>query len=47
MSPSRVVDPPPDIAISPLPRSELPLIVFMFVQETRVSCFVASADTLA
>jgi len=37
-----VTPPPPDMAISPLPRSELPLTVFIFVQETSVSCFVAS-----
>lgn len=35
-------DPPPDITISPLPKIEVELIVLMFVQDTRVSCFPAS-----
>ena len=41
------VTPPPDMAISPLPRSELPLIVFILVQDTRVSCFPASHEVSA
>ena len=35
-------DPPPEITISPLHKIEVELIVFMFVQDTSVSCFVAS-----
>ena len=42
MSQRNVDEPPPDMTISPLPRSEVPLTVFMFVQDTRVSCLVAS-----
>jgi hypothetical protein len=30
---------PPAIAKSPLPKTELPLIVLMFVPLTRLSCF--------
>lgn len=37
----------PEIAISPLPRSELPFTVLMFVPLTSVSCFVASQDVKA
>lgn len=40
---SVATDPPPDITISPLPRIEVELIVFMFVQETSVSCFAFNA----
>ena len=36
---SVATDPPPDIVTSPLPRSELPFTVLMFVQDTSVSCF--------
>ena len=36
---SVATDPPPDITISPLHSIEVELIVFMFVQDTRVSCF--------
>jgi hypothetical protein len=35
------------MAISPLPRSELPLIVFILIQETSVSCFHASHEVRA
>ena len=34
---SVATDPPPDITISPLPRIEVELIVFMFVQDTRTA----------
>lgn len=40
---SVATDHPPDTTRSPLPRSELPFTVFMFVQDTSVSCFVFSA----
>lgn len=40
---SVATDPSPDITISPLPSKEVELIVFMFVQETRVSCFASRA----
>ncbi len=35
---------PPETVRSPLPSTELPLIVFIFVQDTSVSCFVASPE---
>ena len=44
---SVATDPPPDMVISPLPRSELPFTVLMFVPLTSVSCFVASQDVKA
>jgi len=44
---SVATDPPPEITISPLPRSVFPFTVFMFVQDTSVSCFPARADVLA
>lgn len=34
---SVATDPPPEIVISPLPRSELPFTVFMFVQDTKTA----------
>lgn len=36
---SVATDPPQDMVISPLPRSELPFTVLMFVHDTSVSCF--------
>lgn len=44
---SVATDPPPEITISPLHKIEVELIVFMFVQDTSVSCFPARADVLA
>ena len=38
---------PPDTTRSPDPSTELPLIVLMFVQDTRVACFQASQDVRA
>lgn len=34
---SVATEPPPDITISPLPRSELPFTVLMFVQDTKTA----------
>ena len=44
---SVATDQPPDIVKSPLPRSELPLTVFMLVHDTRVACFASSAVCVA
>jgi hypothetical protein len=38
---------PPEIEISPLPRSELPFTVFILVHDTRVSCLPASHEVRA
>lgn len=37
VSPSSVVDPPPDMTISPLQSIEVEFIVFMFVQDTKTA----------
>jgi len=44
---SVATDPQPEITISPLHKIEVELIVFMFVQDTSVSCFPARADVSA
>ena len=41
-----VTVPVPEIAISPLPRSDIEFIVFIFVPETRVACFPESPGTV-
>lgn len=35
---SEIIDPPPDTAISPEPRIDTPLIVFILLPDTRESC---------
>lgn len=44
---SVATDPPPDITISPLHCIEVELIVLMFVQDIRVSCFALRAVCVA
>jgi len=44
---SVATDPPPDIVISPLPRSEFQFTVLMFVPETSVACLASSAVCVA
>ena len=47
ISPLSPSDTAPDITISPTPKIEVEFIVFMFVQDTRVSCFTFSAVCVA
>ena len=40
---SVATEPPPEIVISPLQRSEFPFTVFMFVPDTSVSCLLVAS----